>query len=81
MTDIRSLFVFPIILVPYLSGTLQNLPALDEADDHENHRDDEQDMNQAAERVGRDKADSPEDKQNYSDGIKHEIQISWLIRA
>jgi hypothetical protein len=42
MTDIRSLFVFPIILVPYLSGTLQNLPALDEADDHEDDRDDKQ---------------------------------------
>lgn len=47
--------------VPW-GDALKYFPALDEADQHHDHRDDEEDVDESAQRVGRHKSEGPEDQ-------------------
>jgi hypothetical protein len=50
---------------------LERTPALDQINNQHHNRDDEQDVDESAQRVGADQAEQPEHKQDNKDSPKH----------
>src|ERR1051325_6926987 len=57
--------------VPFSTLAPQRVAALDDAKQHRDDRDHKQDMNQAAERIGRGETEQPEDDEDDDDGVEH----------
>jgi len=53
-----------------IPGSLQS-STLNEANQNHHHRDDQENVNESAHGVRRDKTQNPEDNQNDGDGLKH----------
>jgi hypothetical protein len=48
---------------------------LDEADEDEDHGNNEEDVDESANRIGSHQSQSPENEKNHGDGYKHKIFI------
>ena len=63
----------PTMPAGFIGASLQSPAALDQIDNQHDNRQDEQDMNEAAQRVGADQSKQPEDQQNDKDGPEHKV--------
>src|SRR5689334_13278853 len=51
----------------------QRIAALDDSDQDRDDRDDQKDVDQPAQRIGRDQAEEPESKDDDDEGLEHEL--------
>ena len=54
-----------------------NAPALDDPDQEDDDRNDEQDVNEAAQRVSGNEAERPEHEQNHENGPQHDFLLHF----
>ena len=62
----------------FIWASSQRSPALDQIDNQHHDRNDEQDVNESAQRIGADQSKKPEHQQDHEYCPQHNIPFGWV---
>src|SRR6266566_9130408 len=69
----------PTIAAGFIGGNLQRSAALDQIDNQHHNRNDEQDVNESAQRIRANQSKQPEHKQNHEYCPEHKIPFGCVL--